>query len=108
MWRYPSYDGEVEEIWYLPSVAGPVSGFPSGDVCKIFHLYSFEEFPPFGHGEAEPPMAVLRIIIASRYELLPEGGVEGQELVSFHKVPGGTVYGSNSEGGEPVLYCDAS
>ena len=108
MWRYPSYYGEIEEIGHLLSVAGPVSGFSSGDVCKIFHLHSFEEFTPFRRGEAGSPMAVLCVLIASLYELLPEGGVEGQELVSFHNEPGGTVYGSNSEGGEPVLYCDAS
>ena len=98
MCRYASYYGEFEEIGHLPSVAGPVSGFSSGDVCKIFHLHSFEEFPPFGRGEVGSPMAVLCVIIASRYEPLPEGGVEVQELVSFHNVPEGTVYGSSSEG----------
>ena len=91
MCRYPSCYGEVEEIGHLPSIAGPVSGFSSGDMCKIFHLHTFEGLPPFGRGEAGSPMAVLCVIIASRYEPLPEGGVEGQELFSFHNVPGGTV-----------------
>jgi hypothetical protein len=58
-------------------------------MCQIVHLHGFEVFPTFRRDCVGTPLTELGTVITPRNESLPKDGVESQELVSFHDVPGG-------------------